>query len=390
MKRFCKYAMLMVCVTLFIGNALCLAQTDSQAANPPTPPTTSVVGPMSDFDQIEPNPGPLGTRADHWRERSSGYYLEYFDVNAGYILGWTIIPSSDKGYDKWGKVTPDYTAHWSTMGVSRWAGNGEVGYISPYPFSAYDYYNAWGTGGAGTMTTVAGYYQGSYYESFFDGSMVAPNGVDWTNDGNSTWDIVYNSDPGNYIDNRVYSFVGDGVGTGWKGTTHDYGYSSNYGFSYNADVRRTDENHGWAYGLQFFSDNPAGENSNCYSIHLSDNTGGSDHYFAVYKYNAGSATALIPWFTSPAVNPDGEWNNVKVETLSGNMEFWVNGVSMGTAFDTDHTSGNIGVMLYDSDGYSSCQWDNITVHRAPSVKLGKGGGNPNPETSNWSDTYPGP
>lgn len=66
------------------------------------------------------------------------------------------------------------------MGYSRVAYSGEVGYLSPYPFSNYDYYNAWGAGGSGTMTNPASHYQGAYYESFFDGAMVAPNAVGWT------------------------------------------------------------------------------------------------------------------------------------------------------------------------------------------------------------------
>lgn len=388
MKRIVKCAVLTVFLTLFTGTVVCLAQTEAENANPPAPPVASVVGPLSDFDKIVPNNGLLGTRAEHWKERSSGYYLEYFDVGGGMILGWTITPSNDRGIDKWGKVLPDLTAHWSTMGWSRWASSGEVGYISSYPFTSYDYYNAWGIGGSGTMTTPASYYQGSLYESFFDGIMTGPGGATWTNDGTSSWQMVYVSDPGNYIDNRVYEHVGDGTASGWKGTTYIYGYSSSYGFSFNADVRRTDSNGDYTYGLQFFSDNPAGQTSNCYSIHLADDIYGGDHYFSVWKYTGGSATALIYWFQDPAVNPSGEWNNVKVETLNGNMEFWVNGASMGTLYDTSFTSGKIGVSFYDPDGYGSCQWDNVTVHRQPSVLVGSQGGS-DPTSSLGRDTNPG-
>ena len=389
MKRLLKYALLSACLTLFVGNVLCLAQTDGQATNPPAPPTTGLVGPMSDFDKIEPNPGSLGTRAEHWRERSSGTYLEFFDINSGYVLGWTLLPGSDRGYDKYGKVASNYTAHWSTQGSSRFSGSAEIGYMSPYPYSNYDYYNGWGIGGSGTMTTVAGYYQGSYYESFFDGVMEAPNAVGWTDDGYATWDMVYVSDPGNYIDNRVYSYAGNGVGTGWKGTTHDYGYSSTYGFSFNADVCRTDDEGTWAYGMFFYADNPGGPVSNCYAIKIADSTSGY-HYFSVWKYTAGSPSSLIAWFQDPAVNPSGEWNNLKVETLGGNMEFWCNGYSMGTVYDTSFTYGNIGVGVYDPDGYATCLWDNITVHRQPSVKIGKGGDKPEPETDYLKAVHPGP
>ncbi len=378
MKRIVKFAVLTICLSLFFGNVVCLAQNESVAPNPPAAPSATVAGPMSDFDAIQPNPGPLGSRAEHWRERAGGTYLEYFDVNAGKILGWMIMPGSSKGVDKWGNVDSAFTAHWATMGYSRWAYSGEVAYTSPYPFSSYTYVNAWGASGSGTMNTPATYYSGSLYESFFDGVMTGPGGVGWTDDGNSTWSMMFDSDPGNYIDNRVYSYAGNGVGTGWKGTTYDWGYSSSYGFSYNVDIRRTDDEGNWAYGMFFFANTPAGPTGNCYVVKLADATSGNN-FFSVYKYTSGSATALISWFQDPAVNPSKEWNNVRVETLNGNMEFFCNGTSMGTIYDTSYTSGDIGVGVYDPDGYATCEWDNVTVHRQPSVKLGIGSGQPTAE-----------
>jgi len=390
MKTILKCVAITVCLSLFAVNTVCLAQSENEAAGPSSPPTDTVVGPMSDFDTIQPDPGPLGSRAEHWRERASGLYLEYFDINSGVILGWTLYPASDWGYDKWGNVDSSFTAHWATMGGSRFAHNGEIAYTSLYPYSSYSYVNAWGGTGSNTMVPPASYYNGSLYESFFDNDMTGPGGVGWTDDGTSNWGIHYASDPGNYIDNRVYYHSGNGTVTGWKGTTYDYGYSWTYGFSFNADVRRRDEDYGKAYGLQFFSDSPAGQSSDCYSIHLSDNTGGGYHAFSIWKYTSGSPTALIGWTNHSAINGAGEWNNVKVETLNGNMEFWVNGISMGTVYDTSHTAGDIGLSFYDSSGYGSCEWDNITVHRQPSVALGQKGGGTNPDASLCDDTHAGP
>jgi|GEM_PF-2677963 len=380
MKRFCKYAMLMICVTLFVGNALCLAQTDGQAANPPTPPTTSVVGPMSDFDQVTPNNGPLGTRAEHWRERSGGSYLEYFDVTSGVILGWTIYPASNRGYDKWGNVDSSFTAYWSTMGYSRWAGSSEVAYTSPYPFSSYSYINAWGLGGSGSMNTPSGYFNGSLYESCFDGAMTGPGGIAWTDDGSGTWSALYVSDPGNYIDNRVYDLAGDGT-IAWRAAAYPYGYSSTYGFSFNADCRRLDGQL-YSYGIQYFADVAAGPNSDCYGFWITDTM------FSVWAYVGGVSTNVYPWTTTSMINPVGEWNNLRVETLSGNTELFINDVSVATFTDSTHTSGYIGVAGYDGTGSANIQWDNMTVHRQPSVLVG-GEGKPNQATTLWPDTGAG-
>lgn len=388
MKSALKFAIVAVCLSFFFTSSFCLAQTESQATNP-APLSIPITGPTSDWDKAPAPAGSFAVPAEHWRERSSGFYLEYYDVNAGTILGWTIIPSSNRGYDKYGVVTSDFTAHWSTQTSSRWASSGEVGYLSPFPFSTYDFYNAWGAGGSGTMTTPVSYYQGSLFESFFDGAAVGPGGVTWTDDGNGTWSLLYVSDPGNYIDNRVYDLMGDGTLL-WRGSTYGYGYSSSFGFSLSADCRRLDDNISYTYGLQFFSSAPAGQTANCYGFHIADDISGGDAYYSVWRYDGGTATSLIGWTQDPAVNHNGEWNNLRVETLSGNMEFFVNDVSVGTIFDTTYSSGAIGVHCYDPTGDSNVQFDNITVHRQPSVLVGSQG-NPNPVKSVWgSDTHVGP
>ncbi len=369
MKKALKFALVALCVSLFFGNSFCLAQSDSQVINN-VPLNNSVTGPTSDFDKMPAPSGSFLVPADHWRERSSGYYLEFFDVNAGTILGWTIIPSSNRGYDKWGTVDSSFTAHWATQGSDRWAYSGEVAYMSPYPFSTYTFVNSWGANGSGTMATPASYYNGSLYESFFDGTMAGPGGLGYTDDGNGTWAMVFASDPGNYIDNRVYEVAGDGT-VDWRGTVYGYGYATSYGFSFNADCRRTDGNT-TSYGIQFYSDDAVGPGNTCYGFWIGPSS------FSVWKNLAGSASALISWTTSTAINPVGEWNNLRVEELNGNMEFFINDVSVGTAYDTDITSGWNGVAGYDGTGSGNLQWDNLTIHRQPSVVLGPNGGSSEP------------
>ncbi len=373
-----KCAVLIVCFSVFSGSVLCFAQNENVAASKPAPLLTKVTGPARDFDTFVPNPGPLGSRAEHWRERGGGIHLDFLRVYNGVILGWSIYLGDDEGFDIWGDVGSDFTARWSTMGWSRWGYGGEVAYTSPYPYSSYTYVNTWGSTGSGTIDIPSSYYNGSLYESFFDAEMIGPGNVRWTEDGSSNWHMTYDNDPGNYIDNRVYAYAGNSVSTGWKATVYDYGYNYARGFSFNADVKRTDDDGDWAYGIFFFANSPLGPDGNCYAVKIADSSG-SKHYFSVWKYTAGSGTALIPWFQDAAINPSGEWNNIKVDTLNGNMEFWCNGVSMGTAFDDSYRSGNIGVGVYDADGLATCEWDNITVHRQPSVKVGKGGNDPEPE-----------
>ncbi len=380
MKTCLKFALLTICLSFFVGNVVCLAQTESQAV-PSTTPPPNVVGPMSDLDQVEPNTGPLGSRAEHWRELHSGYYLDFFDVNSGVILGWSIAISDSRGVDKWGKVGSDYTAHWSNMGFSRWAGHGEVAWTSPYPYSTLTYVNAWGSGGSSSISVPGSYYQGSLYESFFDGSMVGPNGITWIDDGNATWSMLYVSDPGNYIDNRVLDMTGGGT-MDWRGSVYPYGYASGYGFSFNADCRRLDS-YGYSHGLQFFTDSATGAKSNGYGFWISGSS------FSVWKTVGGVESSVVGWTSSTLINPDGEWNNLRVETLSGNMEFFINDASVATAYDTSLSSGYIGVGGYDGYGDGNFQFDNVTIHRQPSVLVG-GEGNPNPGVSPWPQTHAGP
>jgi len=378
MEKALKLAILVSCIALFLGSTLCLAQTESQASGPLPLPKPGV-GPVSDFDKVPAPSGSFVVPAEHWRERSSGYYIEYFDVNAGTILGWTVIPSNNRGYDKYGSVGSSFTASWSTQGSSRWASSGEVAYMSPYPFSSYTFTNAWGASGSGTMTTTTGT-GGTLYESFFDGVMVGPSAIPFTDDGLGTFSMPYVSDPGNYVDNRVYDVMGDGS-VNWRGTTYGYGYSNSIGFSFNADCRRLDDQT-YSYGLQFFADSPMGPTSNGYGFWITSTS------FSCWKTVGGVSTNVFPWTTSTEINGLGEWNNLRVETLNGNMEFFINDVSVGTAFDTDLNYGFIGVGAYDGVGDANVQWDNLTVHRQPSVLVG-GANNTNPATSLWPATHSG-
>lgn len=46
--------------------------------------------------------------------------------------------------------------------------------------------------------------------------------------------------------------------------------------------------------------------------------------FAVYKYSAGKATALLPWTKSPEIKTDGSANELSIITMKSNWYFYIN------------------------------------------------------------------
>ncbi len=100
---FCVPALVLL-LALFAANQPGFAQDDSQ-----TPGTVkgdgsvSLHGPTSDWDTIKQNPGKIGgskATGVFYRERSSGSYLEMFDVVSNKMTGWTSSSLINDGDDR--------------------------------------------------------------------------------------------------------------------------------------------------------------------------------------------------------------------------------------------------------------------------------------------------
>lgn len=289
----------------------------------------------------------------------TGLFLDKFDIINDVITGWEIARYRDVGVDIWGQVISGYLV-WSTQDHSRFAGNGNVQWIGPAAAVCnYTYTNAWGAAGSGTTALATSYNPHScFYESFFDG--VADN---WIDDGSLTWGIPYISDPGNYIDNRVYETTGTGVITpsGQRESYYNYAYSYDPGFTYNADMRRFNENN-LACGLVYFHDGIPYNNG--YYARITTDTASGNGYYTLQKFVNGAWSSLIPWTQSSVVIGNlGEWNNVKIATRAGTHSLYINDTFVGSAYDTTFTFGLVGVETADWSGVDTVQFDNATLHR---------------------------
>jgi hypothetical protein len=329
------------------------AQSVDEAAG--TGASFSPLPPMqtSDSDPVLTNPpASIAYTGVHYWDRSGGNYLTMMDIDNDFILGWDIYLPTGRGADIYGRlVLPQNYLVWATQGNSRFANSGEVVYYAPALATApYTFTNAWGTGGSGSMTTPSAhpFYSSCFFESFFDGS--ADN---FSDDGGGSWSVDYVSDPGSYIDNRVYDSTGTGA-TGWVYSNYLYGYGQTQGFNFNADVRRM-QNTGNSRGIIFVVDSSV---MNYYAFYI-----GSTSY-SLWRYDGGTPTSLIPWTATSYLNGgDAQWNNLMVNMVGGVIDLYLNGNYLNTYTDTTYVSGYCGVQAYNSTGTDTIQWDNLTLHR---------------------------
>jgi len=277
--------------------------------------------------------------------------LEKFDISNDRITGWGIWRDYDFGVDIWGTKKSNYLV-WSCQGTERKAYSGNVQFIGKASTSfTASYTNAWGGSGTVPFWLATSYTPSScFYESLFDGYADG-----WSGTG-GTWSVSYVSDPGNYIDNRIYRNT-QGATSGWIYSTYTTytGYGYVQGLEYGVDLRRMDDSHN-SQGIAFFSSSDPLQNS--YRFLISYNG-----QYILGKNVSGSWTYLIGWTTSSYINTSaGEWNNIRVETKGGQIDLFINGYYVNSFSDTTHISGRVGLVSY-SEANSTMEFDNMTLHR---------------------------
>jgi len=267
------------------------------------------------------------------------------------ISGWEIMRDFDIGVDIWGtKIGSNLV--WSNQGAERIGGFVSSQFIGKASGSfTASYTNAWGYSGSVSFWLATSYVPSScFYESLFDGYADG-----WSGTG-GTWSVTYVSDPGNYIDNRIYRNK-QGATTGWNYSmyTPHTDYLSGTGLEYGVDLRRMEAS-STSTGIVFFSgSNPT---QNCYEFFIA-----YSGYYSLFKVVSGSASTLRGWTASSYINTGaGEWNNIRVETKVGWIDLFINGHYVNSAHDTTFTSGRVGLLTFSSAN-STVEYDNMTLHR---------------------------
>jgi hypothetical protein len=157
----------------------------------------------------------------------------------------------------------------------------------------------------------------------------------WQNNGLGTWDIV----------NGVYRFRGSAGGSGaFAYSWYDLG--SYVDFTCQARIRNGGDN-----GLAFRGNPATGEWYVFYAW-------GSQ--WAVFYYTAGSFDYLVHYTPSSALKFYPEMNVFKVVAKGANFGFYINGILVGSAYDTHLAKGKVGFQVRDYPGVTM-EMDDVSV-----------------------------
>ena len=93
---------------------------------------------------------------------------------------------------------------------------------------------------------------------------------------------------------------------------------------------------------------------------------------SVWKYDAGSPTALQYWAYSPAINQGDAWNTLRVVAHDGSLYFYINGTLVWSGSDSSLTSGRVGIGMYRSSDSTDDDFfvDESTLSTCPFTGLG--------------------
>lgn len=85
--------------------------------------------------------------------------------------------------------------------------------------------------------------------------------------------------------------------------------------------------------------------------------------YSAWKLVNGTATNILPWQTSTAINTaTGAWNTVSVEAVGSNIKIYVNGQFVDEFTDNTYSSGRINLGCYFGQGYTfDIRWDYMNI-----------------------------
>jgi hypothetical protein len=157
----------------------------------------------------------------------------------------------------------------------------------------------------------------------------------WQNNGLGTWEII----------NGVYRFRGSSTGnSNYAYSWYDIGSYAD--FTCQARIRSGDDN-----GLAFRGNPATGEWYVFYAWNSS---------WAVFHFTATSFDYVIHYTYSSVLKLSPEWNEFKVVAKGSNFGFYLNGMLVGSAYDTRLAKGKIGFQVRDTPGVT-IEYDDVSV-----------------------------
>ena len=163
------------------------------------------------------------------------------------------------------------------------------------------------------------------YEDFNDG--IANN---WIDDDSGRWGVISN----------------EYVMTGNNSETEALSYYNSIfnDFSYEVDICKTSGQ--FAHALYFRGDGVIdnyGQRQNGYLFDFCNTS------YSIFLCVDGNSLALVGWTECSFLNPHGQTNNVKVNCLGPNLNFYINGYLVEEIYDSTFLSGFVGVWAYDEN-----------------------------------------
>ncbi len=72
-----------------------------------------------------------------------------------------------------------------------------------------------------------------------------------------------------------------------------------------------------------------------------------DGYYSVWvRVAGGSATAIVPWTYTSAINQGDAWNTLRVVANSSDLSFFINGTMLWSGSSSILRNGRVGVGMY--------------------------------------------
>ena len=79
--------------------------------------------------------------------------------------------------------------------------------------------------------------------------------------------------------------------------------------------------------------------------------------FAIFRYTDGSATTLLTWTASSAINQGSSWNTLRVYASGTTVYFYINGTYVAILTNASYTNGKAGVTMYrDTSSSGNALW----------------------------------
>ncbi|MCB2213309.1 T9SS type A sorting domain-containing protein [bacterium] len=182
----------------------------------------------------------------------------------------------------------------------------------------------------------------------------------------------FNSDPGaswNWICDDLQFSGGyakmDGTGGSWQTGAYEAMEFDNFTLTSSFQIQDASSS---SRGVMWCTNGPRDADFNGYGLYVSSTS------YSVWKYTAGSASAVISWATGTGINTGmGAVNSMEVQGMGGTYDLYINGTYHNSFTDATYPQGYVGVI----EAYNVTWYDNVycsfgTVDMVPGAPAAQG------------------